>query len=59
MNRSFTAQLCTRIPRLLRVFVWATFTRAKCGVILSAAASEVGFGRGDFAAFRNARNGDR
>ena len=59
MNRSFTALLSTRIPHLLREFVWATFTRANCGAILSAAASALGSGQGAFAACGNARNGDR
>jgi hypothetical protein len=39
--------------------LWATFTHADCGAILSAAASAVGSGQDDSAARRNARNGDR
>jgi hypothetical protein len=59
MNRGFTALPSTGTSRALRDYVWATFTRANCGAIHSAAASAVGFGRSDSAARRNARNDDR
>ena len=59
MNRSYTALPSSRTPRVLRDYVWTTLTRAGCGAVLSAAASEVGFWWSDSTARRNTRNGDR
>ena len=59
MNRSLTALPSARTPRVLRGYVWTTFTRADCCAVLSAAAPAVRFGQGDSASRREAMNGDR